>query len=126
MMKTIFTDTQNAFEPFFDTPVFVKGRRPDERNEIKLVSGTFYACVFDQGFANPILDADADTDVKTYTIQIRAGDWLNKLPPQIGDEVQIGKQMECAPNAPSSKLVISQVGELVGDVWDLQAKEVFE
>lgn len=70
MKKPFFDNVGRAFEPFFDTPVSVTGVRPDKEHKGELinVSGTFYACVFDQGFANPMIDADADTSIRTFSI----------------------------------------------------------
>ena len=88
------------------------------------MTSTFYACVFDQGFATPFAEADADTTIRTFSIQIKAGDWLEKKPPQIGDEVSLGQMFECAPDAPAMRLVVCKVGNLIGSVWEVTAREV--
>ena len=55
-----------------------------------------------------------------------AGDWLDNEPPQIGDKVIVGKELSLANDIPYKNLVVSYVNQLVGDTWDMTAKEVEE
>jgi len=105
MMKSLFENNNKAFEPFFDTPIAVKGVRVNGNR----VAGNFMACVFDNGFATPFIEADADTTIRTFSISINAGDWLENKPPQIGDEIFITKPDDCTPNLPTMKLAVSHI-----------------
>lgn len=105
---------------FFDTPIAVSGKRTNGS-----VAGNFMACVFDQGFAEAFSDGDADTSIRTFSISILAGDWLESKPPQIGDKVTLlNKDLATAPTIPNMNLVVSHIDQLVGDVWIFTAKEV--
>lgn len=112
-MKSPFDNTEIAFEPFFDTPISVEGVRENTK-----VAGTFYACVFDNGYADPYTEADADTVIRTFAIQLRAGDWLEGKPPQIGDTVTV--------QGLPKKLAVSRVESELGEIWELTAKETHE
>lgn len=118
-MTNPFEFSRDAFAQFFDTPISVGGKRKGIN-----VSGTYNACVFDNGFAQPIIETDSDTSVRTYSIMIKAGDWLEERPPQVGDKITISNSTDCARDLPIIKLVISSVDSLLGDTWSLTATEV--
>ena len=118
-MTNPFSDFKAAFIPFFDIPVAVEGLRENGK-----VAGTFMACVFDNGFAAPFTDTDVDSTIRTYSISIMAGDWLEKLPPQVGDKIMVSYADDCTPNLPNINLAVSHIDSLVGDIWTLTAKEV--
>lgn len=118
-MNFLGLDCGKAFSMFFDTPISVSGERPSGS-----IAGNFNACVFDQGFADAFSEGDADTTIRTFSISILAGDWLEQKPPQIGDKVVINKPTSCAPNLPVLNLVVSHIDQLLGDVWIFTAREV--
>lgn len=120
MMNSLGLDCDKAFAPFFDTPIAVEGQRTGGRR----IAGNFNACVFDNGFADPFADADADSVIHTFSISIMAGDWLENRPPQVGDKIVIALADACTPDLPSIKLAVSHVDSLLGDTWTLTAKEI--
>ena len=82
------------------------------------------ACVFDNGFAAPFAETDVDNLTRTYSISIMAGDWLEKMPPQVGDKIMVSYADDCTPNLPNIRLAVSHIDSLLGDTWTLTAKEV--
>lgn len=119
-MRDPFSDfSAKAFSPFFDTSISVEGNRKSGN-----VAGTYNACVFDNGFADPMIEVDGDTTVRTYSIMIKAGDWLEERPPQIGDRITIGNSTDCARDLPLIRLAVSSVDSLLGDTWSMTATEV--
>ena len=119
-MKSFWSDNSKAFNPFFDTPIAVEGMRTNNRK----VAGNYLACIFDNGFADPFAEIDTDSNCRTYSISILAGDWLEAQPPQIGDKIMITKPDDCSPTLPMMNLVVAHVDQLIGDTWTLTAKEV--
>jgi hypothetical protein len=127
-----------AFVPFFDCVISVEGLRASSSSgsaaptlaaatAARKVSGTFKACVFDNGFADPFAAADADSNVRTFSISVRAGDWIERTPPQIGDRITIHEEMEVPEGAlcpKSHALTVSRVDSVTGDIWSFRAKEV--
>ncbi len=103
-----------AFSPFFDRRISVEGSRLFAPGQTRGVAGTYCACIFDNGFADPFADADAASAVRTYSISVLAGDWLDHEPPQVGDRVTCG----------DIKLAVSRVNSVLGDTWELTAREV--
>ena len=118
-MTTPFSDFKAAFVPFFDTPIAVEGQRANGK-----VAGSFMACIFDNGFAEPLGNADVESTIRTYSISIQAGDWLEKRPPQVGDKIFVNQSDACTPNLPNIALAVSHIDSIVGDTWVLTAKEV--
>lgn len=119
-MKSLGLDCERAFAPFFDTPIAVEGNRANG----KRIAGNFMACVFDNGFADPFAEADADSAIHTFSISIMAGDWLESKPPQVGDKIAIVFADPCTPDLPSIKLAVSHIDSLLGDTWTLTAREI--
>jgi len=107
----------NAFAPFFDETIVVEGVRK-HGSGTRSVRGSFKACVFDSGFADPFAEADAESNARAFSVSVRAGDWLDRTPPQTGDRISFDKQ------GLSFKLAVSRVESLFGDTWTLTAKEV--
>ena len=113
-----------AFRHFFDEPIVVEGERPcldtaqGASPSARSVKGTFLACVFDNGLSSPFADSDVDTDVRTFSISVRARDWIERTPPQLGDRISLDS------NGISFKLAVSRVESLLGDIWTVTAKEV--
>lgn len=123
-MVNSFSDFDiKAFSPFFDIPIAVEGERSAPEGA-RRIAGTFMACVFDNGFADPFADADAETSIRTYSVSVIAGDWLEKKPPQTGDRIAVDFSGGCSPTLPSMKLSVSRVDQIVGDTWTFTAKEV--
>lgn len=82
-MSSMFDDTY-AFEPFFDEPVVVTGKRG-----ARAVCATVSACVIDGGFSDGMgADAAAAPSERVYTVRIRRMDWVELSPPRRGDSVQ--------------------------------------
>lgn len=102
-----------AYDPFFSDTIVVDGVRPFA-DGTRTVSGTFRACVLDNGYADGF-DADAESTVRTFSVQVKAGDWVDETRPQVGDRITL---------ACGVTLAISSVNNLVGDVWTMTAKEV--
>lgn len=113
-----------AFSPFFDTPIAVEGERVRTSNSSEKVAGSFMACIFDNGFDTPFTEADVESTIRTYSVSIMAGDWLEKQPPQVGDKIFVSKPDVCTPDLPNMVLAVSHIDSLVGDTWVLTAKEV--
>lgn len=120
MMNSLGLDCEKAFASFFDTPIAVEGNRANS----KRIAGNFMACVFDNGFADPFAEADADSTIRTFSISIMAGDWLENKPPQIGDKIVISYPDDCTPQLPAIKLAVSHIDQLLGDTWTITAKEL--
>ena len=118
-MNSLGLDCNKAFSQFFDTPINVEGTRIANK-----IAGTYNACVFDNGFAAPFIDGDVDSTIRTFSISIMAGDWLESKPPQVGDKISFVTNDDCTPSLPSIKLAVSHVDSLLGDVWTLTAREI--
>lgn len=118
-MTNPFRFSRDAFSQFFDVPISVTGKRKSGN-----VAGTYDACVFDNGYADPMMETDADTSVRTYSIMIKAGDWLEMRPPQVGDRIAVNVSSDCARDLPTINLAVSSVDSLLGDTWSLTATEV--
>lgn len=118
-MTDPFKFARDAFSQFFDVPISIEGKRKSG-----IVAGTYNACIFDNGFADPMIETDSDTTVRTYSIMINAGDWLEERPPQVGDRITISNSTDCARDLPCIKLAVSSVDSLLGDTWSLTAMEV--
>lgn len=111
-MATPFDDISEAFEPIFSDSFSVRGKRNG-----RTIKGTFYGCVLDTGFSDPISEADAESVTRSYSITIRKGEWLERKPPQTGDRVEVGEM-------PDLKLAVSHVDSVAGDLWTFTAREV--
>lgn len=55
---------------------------------------------------------------------IKAGDWLEERPPQVGDRITVNVSSDCARDLPCIKLAVSSVDSLLGDTWSMTATEV--
>ena len=106
-----------ALAPFFDETIVVEGKRK-HGSGTRSVRGTFNACVFDNGFADPFAEADAESNVRTFSVSVRAGDWIERTHPQLGDRITFNKQ------GSTINLAVSRVESLLGDIWALTAREV--
>lgn len=103
-----------AFAPLFSDTVDVTGVR-------RIGTGTHYvegsckACVFENGFADPIADGEIDSDVRTFSVQIRSEDWIDSERPGVSYRLTLANGIKCAVNRVSLGL---------DGVWVLDAKEV--
>lgn len=118
MMNSFWQDTK-AFTPFFDTPIVVERQQANVR-----LAGNYSASVIDNGFALPFAEADIDSSIRTYAIEIMAGDWLENKPPQVGDKIVVDCSTPCTPNLPSLTLAVSHIDSVIGTTWSITAKEV--
>lgn len=118
MMNSFWQDNK-AFAPFFDTPIAVERQLSNVR-----LAGNYTASVTDNGFAVPFADADIDSTVRTYSIEIMAGDWLENKPPQVGDKIVIDLSTPCTPNLPLLTLAVSHIESVIGTTWSMTAKEI--
>ncbi len=74
---------ESAFAPFYDTPVAFHG----ERAVARPVDLTVECCVFEGGFADPLLEQNSDTDVRVLGLSFPISKWRDETPPQVGDRV---------------------------------------
>jgi hypothetical protein len=114
-MNPIDFNCPAAFSPFFDDAIVVEGVRSSADGGRRKVQGTFSACVLDTGFAEPLMEGDADSDVRTYSVSIRSGDWVDGTKPQVGDRVRLTN---------GTQLAVSRTDNLLGENWSLTAREV--
>ena len=117
-MPSVF-DNPDAFGPFFDETIVVEGKRPASRaaGASRPVKGTFRACVFDNGFADPFAEGDADSNVRTFSVSVRPGDWIEGTPPQPGDRITLER------DGFSFHLAVKDVTPTFGS-WTVAAREV--
>lgn len=108
------TDRPYAFRGFYDKVIVVKAPRAG-----RTVTGTFKACVFDDGFADPFSEADAETDVRAFGISVCIGDWIDAKPPQVGDRIEL------EIHGMNFKLAVKSVSPGI-DEWRMVAREVKE
>lgn len=124
-MGNIF-DNPAAFEPFFCDVIVVEGRRANPAGSPKAgtrtVRGTFRASVVDNGFSDPIAAADAESGVRSFTVSVPAGEWLERTEPQVGDRVRVESVGGRAARLPP--LAVCSVGLMPGCVWTFEAREV--
>lgn len=113
-MHNLF-DNPAAFAPFFDDVIVVEGVRPSADGAARKVEGSFSASVVYNGFSEPLMEGDADSDVRTYSVSIRSGDWVDGTKPQVGDRVRL---------ADGTRLAVSRTDNLLGEIWTLTAREV--
>lgn len=105
-------DSPAAFEPFYDETIVVEGRRGS-----RPVKGTFSACVFDTAYADGMLPGDAESEMRTFSVSVRVGDWIDGTPPQVGDRITFER------DGIGFKLAVSSVEPVIGS-WTCQAREV--
>lgn len=72
-----------AFNVFYDTPVAFHGERAGARP----VDLTVECCVFEGGFADPLLEQNSDTDVRVLGLSFPISKWRDETPPQAGERV---------------------------------------
>lgn len=113
-MLAIDFDNPSAFAPFYSDTIVVDGVRPFAGSH-RRVQGTFKACVLDTGFSEALMEGDADSDVRTYSVSIRSGDWVDGTKPQVGDRVRL---------ANGTQLAVFRTDNLLGETWSLTAREV--
>lgn len=113
-MLTVDFNPRNAFAPFFGDVIAVSGRRRVD-GEVRDFSGTFSACVLETSFSDASVETDADSSVRTFSVSVASGDWLDGQRPQIGDRIKL---------ADGLPLAVSHVDNLAGDTWTLAAREV--
>ena len=113
-MLTIDFDIRPAFAPFFSDTIVVDGVRPFA-GVSRRVSGTFKACVIDCGFSDAMSEADAESDVREFSVSLPAGEWIDRTRPQVGDRIRL---------ADGRQLAVAHVNSLAGDTWSMTAREV--
>ena len=107
-MTGIF-DNPGAFDPFYDTEAAFFGVRPGDRP----VAVTVKVCVFEGGFADPLLDeSNTSSSVRTVGLSFPARSWPDETPPQKGEHVV----------ADGADYYISSVDRVLGD-YHITAKE---
>lgn len=109
-----FFNNPAAFAPFFGDVIAVSGRRRAD-GEVREFAGTFSACVLETSFSDAAVETDADSSVRTFSVSVATGDWLDGQRPQIGDRIRL---------ADGLTLAVSHVDNLAGDTWTLSAREV--
>jgi hypothetical protein len=114
-MHNLF-DNPAAFAPFFTDAIAVEGWRRDADGVKHKLTCSCKACVIDNGYADALVDGDADTVVRGYAISVRAGDWLSSYKPQVGDRIRIIDS--------NLLLSVARTDCLFGDVWSITAREV--
>ena len=93
-----FQIPESAFAPFYDTPVAFHGERapriePASRQPsaggygARPVDLTVKCCVWEGGFDDPLLEQNADTDVRVVGLSFPISGWLETTPPQVGERV---------------------------------------
>lgn len=105
-----------AFAPFYDLSATICGQAQ---------SGTFKACVFEEGLADPLSEASTGTEVKHVLIVIPKtgpGGWNNPQPPVRGDKVTM-TEWAGVPGE-HSFAVESVEGDGFAGEWHLKAREV--
>lgn len=78
-------DCPGAFDPFFDDLVAVEGRVGDR----VVKTGAIPACVFDQGFDEPLQDESTATVRRLYNVVVRIADWPYVALPNAGCHVML-------------------------------------
>lgn len=77
-----------AFGPFYDTPVAICGKREGGR----VLRGSCLACVFFDGYDDPISEASDGAERRTASVWVRRhgeSAWFDVTPPRKGDRVTI-------------------------------------
>ena len=109
-----FFDNPAAFAPLFSDTVDVTGVR-------RIGTGTHYiegsckACVFENGFADPIADGEINSDVRTFSVQIRSEDWIDSERPGVSYRLTLANGVKCA---------VTRVDLSLDGTWCLSAREV--
>lgn len=82
-MSSIFYNPA-AFAPFYDTEAAFYGTRPGPRP----VAATVKCCVFEGGFADPVLDdLNTSSTVRTVGLSFPVVSWPDETTPQSGERV---------------------------------------
>lgn len=82
-MPMSFHIPESASAPFYDTPVAFHGERAGARP----VDLTGKCCVWEGGFDDPLLEQNADTDVRVLGLSFPIPQWRDETPPQVGERV---------------------------------------
>ena len=89
-------DSSVAFVPFYDEVIVVEGKRPFRSDggtvASRVMKGTFRACIFDEGFADPLSPNDADSSARYFSVSVKPGDWRDATPPQVGDRISFERE----------------------------------
>ena len=114
-MANPFAMPASAFDPFFSAPVAFAATRTDGTHR-----GTVRACVFDEGYAEPIDEGSTYSKVARIALQIRKWDWSAcvSTDPAPGDRFK----------SPETGRVYAAVTvtHFSGDTWSIEAREVAE
>ena len=118
-----------AFAPFYDSSVSVRGTRANGRS----FSGTFAACVLDEGL-DEVFDDERGTssNVRKVTVHIpKAGPraWTFRDPPKVGDELTLvntatGPPPDARASGFTLTFAVTDVALLFGgDAYVLEARQ---
>lgn len=103
-----------ATKPMFDEHVVIEAVRPTD-----VIRGTFRACVFVNGYGDPLSEGALESDVKTATILVAkyGPDCWSRPddPPRKGDIVTLETGVSFA---------VTERDELVSDHYHLEARQV--
>ena len=101
-----------AFTPFYDQLVVVNGAAQ---------RGTFKACVFEEGFDDPLSEVSVETDTRSAVIVIpKTGDggWNCQERPRVGDKVTI---LSWGDIEGVNDFAVKRVDDF-GDSWQIHAR----
>ena len=82
-MKSPWDIDDKAFAPMYEDRISVEGRHGTRH----IKSGELAACIFDQGFEDPICDDSTASTRRLYTVNIRIKDWPETEAPRHGDTI---------------------------------------
>lgn len=112
-MPSIF-QSQAAFAPFYEDEVAIKGAAQ---------SGTFKACIFENGLDDPISEASIAADRRAVTVHVPkfgAGGWYCAEAPSVEDKLTL---LSWGGRPCMDEFAISDVKDF-GDAYILEAREV--
>ncbi|MBR4654132.1 MAG: hypothetical protein IKO72_12310 [Kiritimatiellae bacterium] len=113
MSRSIF-QSPAAFAPFYEDEIAVRGTAQ---------SGTFKACIFENGLDDPLMDASIAADRRAVMVHIPKhgdGGWNCEGVPAVGDRLTL---LSWGGKPCSDEFAVSSVSDF-GDAWILAAREV--
>lgn len=103
-------DNPSAFAHFYTDEVMVRGTPGSEAR--RHIAVALKACVFDGGFADPLDDGDAESNMRRIEISFPLRAWPFTEPPQTGDIAEFD----------GTSFAVKSVSRRLGD-WVLDARE---
>ena len=113
MSRSIF-QSPAAFAPFYEDEIAVRGAAQ---------SGTFKACIFENGLDDPLSDASIAADRRAVTVHVPkrgTGGWNCETPPAVEDRLTL---LSWGGTPCMDEFAVSSVSDF-GDAWILAAREV--